>query len=283
MTNMLMLMQTKTFNFDGSNVITIIDKDKNVWFKGCDIASILKYSNQSKAIQKHVDEEDKKSRGQFGNSPILGRLKGNEKNQMFINESGLYSLIMRSKLDKAKAFKRWVTSEVLPTLRKTGEYTVPKMNHRTNERKTFKIECEADLHKKVVSFMKNRFPDSLFVASLGENQDTDQKRINSHCMGYMKGTPDIIINNLHKHHSGFAIEFKTPTGKGQISTEQNTLLQVYENNGFKTLVSNDYDEIIEQLLDYYKQVRIKCKYCARKFLSSTSLEKHHTQFHKITV
>jgi prophage antirepressor-like protein len=293
-------MQPKTFNFDESNVLTIIDKDKNVWFKGFDIASILGYKDKDYAIRTHVDEEDKKNRSQFDNSSkFLGSkgnekscfptpcksqgLKGNEKNQIFINESGLYSLIMRSKLDKAKAFKRWVTSEVLPTLRKTGEYTVPKINHRTSKRKTFKIGCEADLHKKVVSFMKNRFPDSLFVASLGENQDTDQKRINSHCMGYLKGTPDIIINNLHKHHSGFAIEFKTPTGRGQLSTEQNTLLQVYKNNGFKTLVSNDYDEIIEQLLDYYKQVRIKCKYCARKFLSSTSLEKHHTQFHRITV
>jgi hypothetical protein len=63
---------------------------------------------------------------------------------------------------------------------------------------TFKIENEADLHKKVIPSMKSRFPDSLFMASLGENQDTDQTRITSHCMRYLKGTPDISINNFHR-------------------------------------------------------------------------------------
>jgi prophage antirepressor-like protein len=161
-----MLMQPKTFNFDESNVLTIIDKDKNVWFKGFDIASILGYKDKDYAIRTHVDEEDKKSRGQFGNRPTGGGLKGNEKNKMFINESGLDSLILRSKLDKAKVFKRWITSEVLPTLRKQGEYTVPKINHRTSERRHLRLSVR-QTYTRVVSFMKNRFPDSLFVASLG--------------------------------------------------------------------------------------------------------------------
>ena len=84
------------------------------------------------------------------------------------------------------------------------------VGHKFNNALTFKIENENDLHIKVVSFLKKRFPHSIFVAALGENQDTSIKRIGSFNKGYMKGTPDLIINNLHKYYTGLAIEFKTP-------------------------------------------------------------------------
>ena len=64
---------------------------------------------------------------------------------------------------------------------------------------TFKIESETDLHVKVVSFLKKRYPHSLFTVSLGENQNTSIKRIESHKKGYLQGSPDLIINNLYKH------------------------------------------------------------------------------------
>ena len=73
---------------------------------------------------------------------------------------------------------------------------------------TFKIENETDLHIKVVSFFKKRYSHSLFTVTLGENQDTVHKRINSFKKGYLRGSPDLTINNLHKHFSGFAIEMK---------------------------------------------------------------------------
>ena len=76
--------------------------------------------------------------------------------------------------------------------------------------------------------------------------------------GYLSGSPDLIINNLHKHYTGFAIEFKNPNGKGILSDDQSNMLQKYQNNGFKTIVSNDYDYIIEQLIEYFRDVRIKC-------------------------
>ena len=89
---------------------------------------------------------------------------------------------------------------------------------------TFKIENKMDLHVKVVSFLKERFPHSLFTVTLGENQDTCNKRIESHRKGYLCGSFDLIVLNLHKHYSGFAIEFKTPKGNGVLSPDQSMML-----------------------------------------------------------
>lgn len=90
------------------------------WFVGKDVASILKYTNTTKAIRDHVDEEDKLT------ERIV--LSGQNREAIFINESGLYSLILSSKMPSAKKFKRWVTSEVLPALRKTGQYQVKELS-----------------------------------------------------------------------------------------------------------------------------------------------------------
>lgn len=92
------------------------------WFVGKDIAEALGYSNASKAVMNHVDDEDK----QFLMCDIADSQNGNvltgQSKTAIINESGLYSLILSSKLSNAKKFKRWVTSEVLPAIRKTGHY-----------------------------------------------------------------------------------------------------------------------------------------------------------------
>ena len=98
-----------------------------------------------------------------------------------------------------------------------------------------------DLQVKVVSFLKKRHPHSLLAPSLGENQNSPYKRIDSYKKGYLRGSPDLIINNLHKHYKGFSIEFKSPKGNSVLSPDQSMMLRQYENNGFKTLVSNDYD------------------------------------------
>ena len=88
----------------------------------------------------------------------------------------------------------------------------------------FKIENETDLHVKVISFLKKRYPYSLFTVTLGENQNTSIKRIESHRKGYLRGSPDLIINNLHNHYSGFAIEFRSPKGNGALSPDQSMML-----------------------------------------------------------
>ena len=176
---------------------------------------------------------------------------------------------------------KWVTSEVLPSIRKTDSYVMPiDVGHKFNNALTFRIENETDLHVKVVSFLKKRFPYSIFVASLGENQDTSIKRIDSFNKGYIKGTPDLIINNLHKCYTGFCIDFRSPKGSGLLSPDQSMILRQYQSNGFKVLVSNDYDLIIEQIIEYFRDVRIKCLYCPRRLISFRSQSNHIKFFHK---
>lgn len=101
------------FNFNGQKVRTVTI-DNEPYFVGKDVADILGYSNSRDALSKHVDTEDKLT------SQIA--TAGQMRNQTIINESGLYSLILSSKLPQAKEFKRWVTSEVLPAIRKQGAY-----------------------------------------------------------------------------------------------------------------------------------------------------------------
>ena len=110
------------FNFKGNNVRTV-QVDNGPYFVGKDVASILNYMNTAKAIRDHVDDEDKLS------ERIV--LSGQNREVILINESGLYSLILSSKLPTAKEFKRWVTSEVLPTIRKHGAYLTESAIEKT--------------------------------------------------------------------------------------------------------------------------------------------------------
>lgn len=106
--------EVQVFNNANFGQVRSMMIDGEPWFVGKDVAYILGYQNVSRDINRHVDEEDRQNyqNGTFESNRGL----------TVINESGLYSLIMSSKLPKAKEFKRWVTSEVLPTIRKTGSY-----------------------------------------------------------------------------------------------------------------------------------------------------------------
>lgn len=101
-------------NSDFGNIRTITI-DAEPWFVGKDVAQALGYSDTDQALRKHVDAEDKLTRQIDGS--------GQGRNMTLINESGIYSLILSSKLPTAKQFKRWVTSEVLPAIRKNGYYS----------------------------------------------------------------------------------------------------------------------------------------------------------------
>lgn len=109
------LQQMVFDNADFGEVRTVVI-DGEPWFVGKDVAQCLGYTNPSKALADHVDDDDKL------NNKTLSSL--GQRGGWLINESGMYALIFGSKLEKAREFKRWVTSEVLPTLRKTGRYEV---------------------------------------------------------------------------------------------------------------------------------------------------------------
>ena len=108
------------FKFENKDVRTL-QIDGEPWFVGKDIAQILDYTNPSKAIRDHIADEDKLM-GVQNVTPYIVDRQGRKQYPTLINESGLYSLILSSKLPSAKEFKHWITSEVLPQIRKTGKY-----------------------------------------------------------------------------------------------------------------------------------------------------------------
>ena len=112
------------FKHEEFGEIRTMNIDGEPWFVGKDVAEILGYAKARNAIAKHIDEEDKKD------APIQGVLGGTQ-SMTIINESGLYSLILSSKLPSAKKFKHWVTAEVLPSLRKHGAYFTAETLHKT--------------------------------------------------------------------------------------------------------------------------------------------------------
>lgn len=140
--------EVQLFNFENHEVRSLLINSEP-WFIGKDVAEILGYSNPRDAISKHVDSEDK-------NSVAIrdGITRGNP-NQTIINESGLYCLVLSSKLPSAKKFKRWVTSEVLPALRKTGNYQIKELSGQELMAKAL-IEAQSVLaaKDKVIEEMK---------------------------------------------------------------------------------------------------------------------------------
>ena len=116
------------FNFEGNEVRTLEINDEP-YFVGNDVAKILGYAEPRRAVIQHVDKEDLKSLGRkdWGDScPNLWTNPYDFTNKAVVNESGVYALIFNSKMPNAKKFKHWVTSKVLPAIRKTGGYQVPK-------------------------------------------------------------------------------------------------------------------------------------------------------------
>ncbi len=179
------------FNFN-NQTITVFEEDKqNPYFIGSQIGKILEYVRSNDAISVHVETDEKitfsdyKKKYPNVNAKLLD-------NSILINESGLYSLIFNSKMEKAKEFRKYVTSVVLPSIRRTGQFVLNKKL----EANQIMILDESQLQKKTVDFIRNKIPIATFTATLGELQDSDSKRINSKLLGYQKGSPDLLIFNL---------------------------------------------------------------------------------------
>lgn len=112
------MSELQIFTSEEFGKIRVVERNSEPWFVGKDVAEALGYADTRKALSAHVDEDDR------ANYPVTDGL-GREQQTITINESGVYSLVFSSKLTKAKEFKRWVTSEVLPAIRKHGGYLTP--------------------------------------------------------------------------------------------------------------------------------------------------------------
>ena len=272
-------IEKKFKNIDlGVEITSYIDKQQIIWFKGKDVCEVLGYSKTRDALSRHVDNEDKKQLFNYHTSVHkTGTVAPSGSMCTYINESGFYSLVLSSKLETAKKFKLWITSEVLPSIRKYGQYKL----FDSPWNKMIMISNERDLHYKVVQLIRNYYPDSILVAGLGENQDTEDKRLDSYKKGYQRGTPDLMILNYHKDYRGLCIEFKSPTNNYEVSESQLKMKDQYCKNNYAFILSNDYDKISKLIHKYFAGVRIPCEYCTKSFRKTKTLNTHYRIFHRI--
>ena len=122
-------MNLNTFNFNQVNVRTVTDEQGNPWFVAADVCAVLEIRNNRDAMSRLDDDE----KADVGITDTSSNGVMQERNMTIINESGLYSLILTSRKPEAKSFKKWVTSEVLPSIRKTGSYSVPKQQQQPSK------------------------------------------------------------------------------------------------------------------------------------------------------
>ena len=273
----------------GIKINSYIDKQQNIWFRGKDVAEILGYSKPRNAIERHVSNNHKMLQlyrgletGRQQNNirgPETGRQQNDTRGKycIFIDEAGFYELVFSSKLETAKRFRDWVFTTVLPSILKYGQYKM----FDSPWNKMIMIGNEKDLHYKVVQLIRNYYPDSILVAGLGENQDTEDKRLDSYKKGYQRGQPDLMILDFHKDYKGLCIEFKSPTNNYCVSESQLKMKEKYRDNEYAFILSNDYDKISKLIHKYMAGVRIPCKYCSKAFKNKKSLNSHFKVIHRI--
>jgi hypothetical protein len=135
------------------------------------------------------------------------------------------------------------------------------------------IQNETDLHEKVVSFIRARYPGVMLTAGLGEVGSTSELRLANWRKGYTRGHPDLLVHQLHSKYSGMAIEFKTPTGKGSASPDQDAFMNNLRNNGWCCDVLDFYDDCIVKIIEYMQGSVVICSMCDKRVLS-TAFQKH---------
>lgn len=156
---------------------TMVNENGETFFVAKDVAIALGYSNRRDAVAKHVDKEDR-----YG--VAIRDSIGRTQQVVVINESGLYALIMSSKLPSAKAFKRWVTSEVLPQIRRTGGY-IPTKDARTGEKLSESqiIQVAENIMQKTIA-QENRIADGCFSATeVAKTLELEVKEMNLMLVG----------------------------------------------------------------------------------------------------
>ncbi|MCW8105431.1 phage antirepressor [Lactobacillus mulieris] len=223
----------RLFQFEEQNVRTLVIDDEP-YFVGKDVAEILGYAKPRNAISVHVDDEDKKD------APIQGPLGGVQTMTM-VNESGLYSLIFSSKLPTAKKFKRWVTSEVLPTIRKHGAYMTEQkieealLNPDTLITLAKQLKAEKEQRLLAQKQVEEMTPKAVFHDAVANAENTMLVRDVAHFLRQngvdIGGTRFFVWLRLN----GFLTKNNQPT---QLSLERGYFrvkeTVVHTNHGFKT-------------------------------------------------
>lgn len=239
MKNDLMVFQSQEFG----EVRSVIIED-DIWFVGKDVARILGYSNTRKAIIDHIDEDDKNT------VTIRDGIKGNP-NQVVINESGLYSLILSSKLPNAKKFKRWVTSEVLPAIRKQGFYMQDGLSKEVQaifhlDRQQQKLIKEiSDINNSVTEFKENM---PLFAVEC-DCLNKEVKKKATECLGGYKSE---AYNNKSLRSRVFADiyseirrQFDVTSYKGIKRIQYDTAINLVRMHKLPMSLNEDIQDILE--------------------------------------
>ncbi|CAB3978274.1 toxin Bro [Paramuricea clavata] len=247
--------------------VRIIKKGEDVLFYAKDVARSLGYLDTKKAVKSHVWKEDKCTLGSTRKGVLKDTLSKGHPDTILITEQGLYQLIFGSELNTAKEFRRWVFTEVLPSIRKTGSYEL--LDRRSLRYNQMIIINETDLHTTVVSYIRDNYPEAVIVPGLGEYQDTVSRRCDAWKKGYKGGQPDIIIENPMGKYKGFAIEFKSPKGTGVISENQDIWLRKLSGIGYMTMISDDLVKTCIRINEYFSLKKTARKVAVKKVVCNT--------------
>lgn len=214
-------------NHEFGSVRTVMIDDEP-WLVGKDVAEALGYENPQKALRDHVDEEDKKM-GERNVTPSITDTLGREQYPTFINESGVYALVLSSKLPTARRFRRWVTSEVLPSIRKTGGYHLPQTYAEALRALADKAEEAERLEKQNVALIednKRMKPKEEFFDAVTDSKDAID----------MKDTAKVLHMGIGRNNL-----FKF-LRQQKILTEDNRPYQQYIDRGYFRTIEQKYNK-----------------------------------------
>ena len=245
--------------------------DGEPWFKGIEVAKALEYKNHSNTVNTKVPLKFR-STLQFllsrSGLPKSGRPDANELKTSWINEAGLYKLVLKSTMKQAEVFQDWICAEVLPSIRKTGTYNHKYYHNKpvATEEEVRQLAIEHDredtLHYRIKDHIEKEYPDAVLQPGLGEHLTTKHAGLDAQLKGYIKGEPDLkIIRKLpNGFHDAFAIEFKNPNGKGELKDHQKAYHDVLKDKcNIETIVGHEYDRIITEIAVHYERVYQRAK------------------------
>lgn len=235
--------ELQVFNNDEFGSIRTVTIENEPWFVGKDVAEVLGYTNPSKALSDHVDTEDK-----LNNETLLSL---GQRGGWLINESGLYSLILSSKLPSAKKFKRWVTSEVLPAIRKTGSYNLPDFSNPAEAARAWAKEYEEK--QKALAQVTEMKPKAEFYDDVTGSTDT----IDIGSVAKVLNIPNMGRNKLFSFLRG-----------NKILNKRNEPYQEYVDKGYFRQIETSWEHngttyinlktvVFQKGVDYIRQLVLK--------------------------